>query len=144
VIGSYERDEMPPSIEAAREIAQMLGTTVGYLILIDETEQENLFKDPYMLRRLNEIEKMDKEDKNHILFAIDAFIKIVKLKKYYGTIKQKPRLAGRFKHLLILLTIGFHLILPNRYIPFLTIFFLSLMVLQGCQVQKQLHLLGTC
>jgi hypothetical protein len=33
-----------------------------------------------MLRRLNEIEKMDKEDKNHILYAIDAFIKSVKLK----------------------------------------------------------------
>ena len=33
-----------------------------------------------MLKRLNEIEKMDKEDKNHILYAIDAFIKSVKLK----------------------------------------------------------------
>lgn len=78
VIGRYERDEMTPSIEAARKIAKILGTTVGYLI--DETEQENLFKDPEMLKRLNEIEKMDKEDKNHILYAIDAFIKSVKLK----------------------------------------------------------------
>ncbi len=63
---------------AARKIAKILGTTVGYLL--DETEQENLFKDPEMLKRLNEIEKMDKEDKNHILYAIDAFIKSVKLK----------------------------------------------------------------
>ena len=78
VIGRYEWDEMTPSIEAAREIAKILGTTVGYLI--DETEQGNLFKDPEMLKRLNEIEKMDKEDKNHILFAIDTFIKIIKLK----------------------------------------------------------------
>ena len=78
VIGRYELDEMTSSIEAAREIAKILGTTVGYLL--DETEQENLFKDPDMLKRLNEIEKMDKEDKNHILYAIDAFIKSVKLK----------------------------------------------------------------
>ena len=78
VVGRYERDEMPPSIEAARKIAKILGTTVGYLL--GETEQEDLFKDPDMLKRLNEIEKMDKEDKNHILYAIDAFIKSVKLK----------------------------------------------------------------
>jgi len=71
-------DEMTPSIETARKIAKILGTTVGYLL--DETKQENLFKDPDMLKRLNEIEKMDKEDKNHILYAIDAFIKSVKLK----------------------------------------------------------------
>ena len=66
------------SIEAARKIAKILGTTVGSLL--DETEQENVLKDPDMLKRLNEIEKMDKEDKNHILYAIDAFIKSVKLK----------------------------------------------------------------
>jgi hypothetical protein len=33
-----------------------------------------------MLKRLNEIDKMEKEDKNHILYAIDAFIKRSKLK----------------------------------------------------------------
>ena len=93
VIGRYEWDEMTPSIEAAREIAKILGTTVGYLI--DETEQGNLFKDPEMLKRLNEIEKMDKEDKNHILYAIDAFIKIVKLKKILQRYKAKsPDLLG--------------------------------------------------
>jgi len=78
VIGRYGRDEMTPSIEAARKIAKILGTTVGYLL--DETEQENLFKDLEMLKRLNEIEKMDSEDKNHILHVLDGFIKSVKLK----------------------------------------------------------------
>lgn len=78
VIGRYERDEMTPSIEAARKIAKILGTTVGYLL--DETEQENLFKDPDMLKRLNEIEKMEKEDKTCILYALDAMINNVKLK----------------------------------------------------------------
>ncbi|MGB4292179.1 MAG: hypothetical protein WBJ37_04760 [Bacteroidales bacterium] len=45
-----------------------------------ETEQEDLFKDPDMLKKLYEIEKMDKEDKNHILYAIDGLIKSVKIK----------------------------------------------------------------
>ena len=78
VIGRYERDEMIPSVEAAKKISKILGTTVGYLL--SETEQENLFKDPDMLKRLNEIEKMDKDDKSHILYTIDGLIKSVKLK----------------------------------------------------------------
>ncbi len=78
VIGRYERDEMTPSIDAARKIAKILNTTVGYLL--GETEQENLFKDPDMLKRLNEIEKMEPEEKNNILSVIDGFIKSVKLK----------------------------------------------------------------
>jgi len=78
VIGKYERDEMLPSIEAARKIAKLLGTTVGYLL--GETDQENILKDPEMLKRLNEIEKMDNEDKGSILKVLDGFIKSVKLK----------------------------------------------------------------
>lgn len=60
------------------KIAGLLGTTVGYLL--SETEQENLLKDPAMLKRLNDIEKMDSEDKNHILHVLDGFIKSVKFK----------------------------------------------------------------
>jgi transcriptional regulator with XRE-family HTH domain len=83
VIGRYERDEMTPSIDAARKdaarkIAKILNTTVGYLL--GETEQEDLFKDPEMLKRLNEIEKMEDTDKGHILSVIDGFIKSIKLK----------------------------------------------------------------
>ncbi len=78
VIGRYERDEMTPSIDAAKKIAKLLNTTVGYLL--GETEQENVFKNPDMLKRLNEIEGMEEEDRNHILYTLDALIKNVKLK----------------------------------------------------------------
>ena len=78
VIGRYERDEMTPSIDAAKKIAKVLNTTVGYLL--GETDQEDLFKDPEMLKRLNEIEKMDNEDRGSILKVLDGFIKSVKLK----------------------------------------------------------------
>jgi predicted RND superfamily exporter protein len=69
---------MTPSVDAARKIAKILNTTVGYLL--SETDQEDLFKDPDMLKRLNEIEKMDKENKGHIISVIDGFIKSIKLK----------------------------------------------------------------
>ncbi|WP_299556788.1 helix-turn-helix transcriptional regulator [Seonamhaeicola sp.] len=78
VIGRYERDEMVPSIDAAKKIAVTLNTTVGYLL--GEVEQADVFKDPDMLKRLSEIQKMDKEDKGHILSVIDGFIKSIKLK----------------------------------------------------------------
>jgi len=78
VIGKYERDEMQPSIEAAKKIAKLVDTTVGYLL--SESEQENVLKDPDMLKRLTEIEKMEDTDKGHILSVIDGFIKSIKLK----------------------------------------------------------------
>ncbi len=78
VIGKYERDEMQPSIEAAKKIAKLVDTTVGYLL--SESEQENVLKDPEMLKRLNEIEKMEETDKGHIVSVIDGFIKSIKLK----------------------------------------------------------------
>jgi transcriptional regulator with XRE-family HTH domain len=78
VIGKYERDEMIPSIEVAKNISKILNTTVGYLL--GETEQDNLFKDPAMLNRFNEIEKLDGENKKHILTVVDGFIQALKFK----------------------------------------------------------------
>ncbi len=72
------KDEMQPSIEAAKKIAKLVGTTVGYLL--GETDEENILKDPEMLKRLNEIEKMEEADKGHILSVVDGFIKSIKIK----------------------------------------------------------------
>ena len=60
-----------------KKLANILDTTVGYLL--GKSEDRDLLKDPAMLKRLNEIEKMDK-DKTHILHVLDGFIKSVKLK----------------------------------------------------------------
>ncbi len=77
-IGKYERDEMIPSIEVAKNIAKILDTTVGYLL--GETEQVNIFKDPAMLNRLNDIERLDSENKKHLLSVVDGFIQALKIK----------------------------------------------------------------
>lgn len=78
VIGKYERDEMMPSIEAAKKIAGILDTSVAYLL--GETQEANLFKDPAMLKRLDEIEKLDEKNKSHILSVLDGFLQSVKFK----------------------------------------------------------------
>ncbi len=72
VIGKYERDEINPSIEAAKKLSKILDTTVGYLL--GETEEINILRDPKMLKRWNDIEKMNDKNKEHALFAIDAVI----------------------------------------------------------------------
>lgn len=74
----YERVEMIPSIEVAKNIAKILETTVGYLL--GETRQANIFKDPAMLNRFNDIQNLDPENKNHLLSVVDGFIKALKLK----------------------------------------------------------------
>ena len=78
IIGKYERDEVKPSIDVIRKLAEVLDTTVGYLL--GETEDRELLKDPSMLRRLNDIAKFPEHDKNCILYALDAMINNVKLK----------------------------------------------------------------
>lgn len=47
---------MTPSIDAAKKLAKILDTTVGYLL--GETDKANLFKDPVMLQWLRELDKM--------------------------------------------------------------------------------------
>ena len=39
-----------------------------------------LFKDPEMLKRFQDISEFSEEDKKHILYTLDALIKSVKLK----------------------------------------------------------------
>jgi transcriptional regulator with XRE-family HTH domain len=78
IIGKYERDEVKPTIDVVKKLAEVLQTTVGYLL--GETEDRELLKDPSMLKRLNDIAKFPEHDKSHILYTLDAMINSVKLK----------------------------------------------------------------
>jgi len=78
IIGKYERDEVKPTIDVVKKLAEVLDTTAGYLL--GETEDRELLKDPSMLKRLNDIAKFPEQDKNCILYALDAMINNVKLK----------------------------------------------------------------
>jgi transcriptional regulator with XRE-family HTH domain len=82
VIGKYERDEMLPSIEAAKNIAKLVDTTVGYLL--GESSDMNVLKDKTMLKRLNEIIALPDRDKDHILYTIDHLLASVKTQQAYA------------------------------------------------------------
>lgn len=85
VIGKYERDEMLPSIEAAKKIAKLVDTTVGYLL--GESSQTNVLKDPAMLQRLNEINELPDKDKDCILYTLDGLLQNVRTRKAFATAK---------------------------------------------------------
>ena len=51
-------EEAKHTIDEVVRMAKILDTDVGYLL--GESEDKDLLKDPAMLKRLNEIEKMDK------------------------------------------------------------------------------------
>ena len=76
-IGKYERDEMVPSIEAAKKLAQILDTTVGYLL--GETDDADLFKDSTMLQRFQDILNLPDKQKECLLMTVDHFIKAAKI-----------------------------------------------------------------
>ena len=68
---------MTPSIEAAKKLAKILDTTVGYLL--GETNKADLFKDPKMLQRFQDISNLPDNEKNSLLLTIDNFIKAAKI-----------------------------------------------------------------
>ncbi len=72
VIGRYERDEMKPSVDVVKALAEALGTTAGYLL--GESQDMDLLKDPTMLKRFNEISALPDEDKKCIYTFLDAFL----------------------------------------------------------------------
>lgn len=77
VIGKYERDEMTPSIDAAKKLASILETSVGYLL--GENAQSDLFKDPAMLKRFQDIATLPEKDRECLLTTVDHFIKSAKI-----------------------------------------------------------------
>jgi hypothetical protein len=56
VFSPHERDKMVPSIDAAKKLAGLLDTTVGYLL--GESDDHDLFKDPEMLKRFKELKSI--------------------------------------------------------------------------------------
>ena len=83
LVGKYERDEVKPSIDIGQRLAQVLGTTVGYLL--GETTDKDLLKDPAMLKRLIDINELPEEEKQHVLFNLDAVLRDHKTTKAYAS-----------------------------------------------------------
>jgi transcriptional regulator with XRE-family HTH domain len=82
IIGKYERDEVKPTIDVVKKIANILETTVGYLL--GESDDTNLLKDPTMLKRLNDINHLQEKDRDNILYTLDGLLRDAKARQAYG------------------------------------------------------------
>lgn len=78
IIGRYERDEIKPSIEMAAKIAEELEVTIDYLVI-----GTTIVLDKKDVKRLQDIQKLNEEDRSHILTTIDALLRDAKTRKAY-------------------------------------------------------------
>ena len=74
IIGKYERNEVKPSIEVASKIADYLGVSLDYLL-----GKTSVKMDKANMKRLQDLEELPEEDRNHILYTLDNLIKAAKL-----------------------------------------------------------------
>jgi transcriptional regulator with XRE-family HTH domain len=81
IIGRYERDEVKPTVDVVKKLADILNVTAGFLL--GDSEEAGLFKDPVMLRRVKDISSLNEEDKKCILANIDAFLRDAKTRQAY-------------------------------------------------------------
>ncbi|MCE7057730.1 helix-turn-helix transcriptional regulator [Algoriphagus sp. AGSA1] len=70
MIGKYERGDAVPSIEAAKKIADAFGVSLDYLV----GEGVNSSFDKKNVKRLQDIEKLLPEDREHIFALMDSFL----------------------------------------------------------------------
>lgn len=78
IIGKYERDEVKPSIEVVIKIADVLDSSIDFLVGKTDTEL-----DAATLKRLNDIAALPDADKTHILYTIDNLLASVKTRLAY-------------------------------------------------------------
>ena len=76
IVGKYERDEMKPSIDTAKKLADALEVSLDYLV----GDAELKILDKKTMQRLEDIERLPEEDKNNIFYTLDNLIKAAKLK----------------------------------------------------------------
>lgn len=80
VIGRYELNTNTPSIEVLIKLAKVFNVSVDFLI--GEGELAALDKD--LLKRIEDIEKLDEDTKKHLFFLIDNVIQNYKTKKAFN------------------------------------------------------------
>jgi len=79
IIGKYERDEVKPSVEVASKIADALEISLDYLV-----GKSSMEIDVKTLKRLEDIQTLNEQDRNHVFELVDAFLRDRKTKKAYA------------------------------------------------------------
>lgn len=81
IIGNYERNTNAPSIEILLKIAKVFNVSVDYLI--GEGKLSTYNKE--VLKRIEDIEQLDKETQNKLFFLIDNVVQNFKTKQAFAT-----------------------------------------------------------
>jgi len=81
IIGRYERNEIKPSIDTAKNIADALGVTIDYLIGGSDT----MVMDKELLKKMEDILKLNEEDKSQVFYMIDMAISYHKTKQAFAS-----------------------------------------------------------
>lgn len=76
---NYEGNKNTPPVEIAVKLAEVFNVSLDYLI----GKGQNTKFDKKMLNRLNDIENMKQDYKNHLFHVIDAFIRDYKTQQAY-------------------------------------------------------------
>lgn len=78
-IGKYERDEMKPSIETAKKLADALEVSLDFLV----GKSSMLVKDADMLERLEDISKLPTAKQTELFNVMDAYLRDYRTSKAY-------------------------------------------------------------
>ena len=81
IFGRHEWNEIKPSIETAKNIADALGVTLDYLL----GDSNNAVLDKEFLKRLEDIESLTQDDKDKIYYCIDMAVRDAKTRQAYGS-----------------------------------------------------------
>lgn len=80
IIGNYERNANTPSIEVLLKLAKVFNVSVDFLI----GEGELSSYDKEILKRIEDIERLDPDTKKYLFFLIDNVIQNFKTKKAFA------------------------------------------------------------
>ena len=80
IVGRYERNEIKPSIEVAKKLADELGVTIDYLI----GGSDNMILDQALLEKMKDIENLSDEDKKQVYYVIDMALSYHKTKRAFA------------------------------------------------------------
>lgn len=79
MVGKYERNDHLPSIEVAFKLADVFGVSVDYLL----GKGKHASYDNETIKRFEDIEVLDENDKGHLFALMDAFLRDAKARLAY-------------------------------------------------------------
>ncbi len=80
IVGNYERNENTPSIDMILKLAKVFNVSLDYLV--GEGQLANYDKE--VLKRIEDIEQLDKETQNKLFFLIDNVVQNFKTKQAFA------------------------------------------------------------